>query len=537
MERQDMEILVNRHISRPPTGPLRGPAHESPVACDGCAPCSGALRLISAHEVYETRRDGNTYRGIVQAFQLGSQSLIDSLTANKGRVQGAVYSEELVRVAFRQLVRAMASLHRAGVIHRDLKTDNIMLLDKTGRGHAVETPLLLLDFGLSCLETTRGSRWGELGTRPYLAPECLAVGRDASGSLNYDPRHHDGSLVQEGCVQTAESDVWSLGCILFELLAGFTPFQKKDAPGVDLRNPALRKRIFEGAAFWSLVPAGAISESAADLIRRMLVKDPKRRPTAADVLGHPWLSTPGTAAPQPDEVLAELARARLRRLLQKSVSSIARLPFAGAPALSKLAEHHVAAAHAAQWAGVDPFIAAIGEIFNAAVGAREDQEPVDVSRPAPFLRGASAGAALYASRFSIPHEGLGGVLKAIGIDGEQVDSLLGSHNLFAVLDVDGNGRISWREFLALVPLLVGATPVGQLPVASLHLFFSLWDASRDGTLDRDELTTMLTALQIPVVASTARDDAFAAVDRGELNFELFRALISATSAPAASHKK
>jgi hypothetical protein len=59
-----------------------------------------------------------------------------------------------------------------------------------------------------------------------------------------------------------------------------------------------------------------------------------------------------------------------------------------------------------------------------------------------------------------------------------VDSLLGSHDLFGVLDVDGSGRISWHEFLALVPLLVGATPLGELPVARPRMALSAPTSSR-----------------------------------------------------------
>ncbi|MCU0676415.1 MAG: serine/threonine-protein kinase [Myxococcota bacterium] len=106
-------------------------------------------------------------------------------------------SWERARVVAEQLLRALAHVHARGVVHLDLKPSNVMF-----RGSGAETRAVLSDFGIAWLATDAGASSG-VGTPGYAAPEqSLAEGR------NIGPW----------------SDLYAFGCVMWELLAGESPF-------------------------------------------------------------------------------------------------------------------------------------------------------------------------------------------------------------------------------------------------------------------------------------------------------------------------
>jgi serine/threonine protein kinase len=119
---------------------------------------------------------------------------------------------------------ALAAAHRLGIVHRDVKPDNIFLEDD-GMGYVRPK---LLDFGIACFSERRGgvARPGVImGTPGYLSPE------HAQG-------FHAGPA----------SDVWSLGVVLFECITGYCPFESESLAGAILvRDPTAR--FPDGAAF------------------------------------------------------------------------------------------------------------------------------------------------------------------------------------------------------------------------------------------------------------------------------------------------
>ena len=150
-----------------------------------------------------------------------------------------------------QVAAVLADVHRVDVVHRDIKPANIMIVD----GGLVK----VLDFGIAIL---RGG-----GALPRLTQVDRTVGTPAYMS----PEQHLGRAV------TAASDVYSLGCLLFELLTGDPPYHR-DGDGTPLRAhhvqapvPSVRNVRHE------------VSTELDALVTAMLAKDPDKRPTAEDV--------------------------------------------------------------------------------------------------------------------------------------------------------------------------------------------------------------------------------------------------------------
>lgn len=168
------------------------------------------------------------------------------------------FSEEMARFYCRQLVEGVEYCHNLGVCHRDLKPENL-LLDEQGN-------LKISDFGLSALyvgdSDGDGATRTELlhttcGTPNYVAPEVLA------------DKGYEGK----------KADVWSIGVILYVLLAGFLPFDESTIV-------ALFAKI-QAADFtypkW-------FSPSVRSLLDAIIIADPKARLTLAQVRESPWLT-------------------------------------------------------------------------------------------------------------------------------------------------------------------------------------------------------------------------------------------------------
>ncbi|XP_050230442.1 calcium-dependent protein kinase 27-like [Mercurialis annua] len=153
----------------------------------------------------------------------------------------------------RSIITIVQSLHTSKVMHRDLKLDNFIFLKEEK-----DSPLKVVDFGFSTFFEAGDTFHSVVGTVFYVAPEVL--------------KKDYGS----------EAEMWSIGVILYMLLSGVPPFvaesEKMTLELVKNGNLDLDKNA------WPV-----ISDSAKDLIRKMLDRDPSTRITATEALCHPWL--------------------------------------------------------------------------------------------------------------------------------------------------------------------------------------------------------------------------------------------------------
>ncbi|CAI9283994.1 unnamed protein product [Lactuca saligna] len=207
--------------------------------------------IIRLYEVIETPLDIYVVMEYVK-----SGELFDYIV-EKGRLH-----ENEARKIFQQIISGVEYCHRNMVVHRDLKPENI-LLDSRGN-------VKVADFGLSNIMRDGHFLKTSCGSPNYAAPEVV------SGKL------YAGS----------EVDVWSCGVILYALLCGTLPFDDENIPN-------LFKKIKSG--IYTL--PSHLSAGARDLIPRMLVVDPVKRITIADLRKHPWFKAQlprYLAVPAPD---------------------------------------------------------------------------------------------------------------------------------------------------------------------------------------------------------------------------------------------
>ncbi|XP_057498166.1 calcium and calcium/calmodulin-dependent serine/threonine-protein kinase-like [Actinidia eriantha] len=193
------------------------------------------------------------------------------------------YSEAAAAAVVRQIASGLEALHRANIVHRDLKPENCLFRD-----HTENSPLKIMDFGLSSLEEEfTDPVVGLFGSIDYVSPEALSQATISS-----------------------KTDMWSLGVILYILLSGYPPFIAQSNRQKQLMIMAGEFSFYEKT--WKNV-----SSSARQLISSLLTVDPHRRPSAHEILYHPWVI--GDSAKQEEmdaEIVSRLQSFNARRKLR-----------------------------------------------------------------------------------------------------------------------------------------------------------------------------------------------------------------------------
>ena len=183
------------------------------------------------------------------------------------KVQKPLKEKEIAKI-FKQIMSAIAYCHEKGIVHRDMKLENILFSTESE-----DSPIKIIDFGLSVLlgkkdvkenEVTDLKKYGfkrmttKVGTIYYMSPEVIKG--------NYD----------EKC------DIWTCGVILYTLLAGYPPFNGQTDK--DIYNMISKMSFDFEQPVWK-----GVSKYAKELIKKML-SPAKSRYTAEEVLNSKWLS-------------------------------------------------------------------------------------------------------------------------------------------------------------------------------------------------------------------------------------------------------
>lgn len=201
--------------------------------------------IVRLYDLYVTEE----YYCMVFEYVDGGQMLDYIITHGK-------MTEEQAQKFFLQLLSAVSYCHENGIVHRDLKIENV-LIDTNG-------DVKLVDFGLSNFFDPSDKLKTFCGSLYFAAPELL-----------------------RGIVYTGpEIDVWSLGIILYVLVCGKVPFDDKSMS-------ALHEKIKSGL----FVLPDHLSIQCRNLLKSMIEVDPKRRARIDEILRHSWTITGGQTVP------------------------------------------------------------------------------------------------------------------------------------------------------------------------------------------------------------------------------------------------
>lgn len=196
---------------------------------------------------FETYED-DIYLHIVMEYIPGDN--LFKMITNKTYVN---FTEKDINDIMVCLLKSVLFLHHNGIVHRDIKPDNI-LFSLPGK----YSSLKLIDFGLSIPRNARKEKY-RVGTPYYMAPEMI------TGKYCY------------------ESDMWSIGVILYVLVTGQQPFRGKDQEHVF-------EHISEGKYDVKLLNRQKCTKQLKDLIKKILVTDPKKRISVDSALKHEWFT-------------------------------------------------------------------------------------------------------------------------------------------------------------------------------------------------------------------------------------------------------
>jgi calcium-dependent protein kinase len=229
---------------------------------------------------------------IVRAFETfdfrGRLYIVMEMCGGKDLYSRDPYTEAEAKRIMTSLLEAVAYLHAKGIVHRDLKFENIMFVDETPRAE-----IRLIDFGLSQKFAAGEHLHAFVGTVYTMAPELI--------NGDYD----------------AKADIWSLGVIAFMLLSSSMPFFGES-------RGAVIDHILHGKYKFQSKRWQHVSTEAKDFVMSLLRRRPEKRPSAQDALHtSAWLSQNADVNGSSTNVMAEMDR---MDTIQASIQAFAKYP-------------------------------------------------------------------------------------------------------------------------------------------------------------------------------------------------------------------
>eukprot|EP00929_Paragymnodinium_shiwhaense_P013579 TRINITY_DN121431_c0_g1_i1.p1 TRINITY_DN121431_c0_g1~~TRINITY_DN121431_c0_g1_i1.p1 ORF type:complete len:861 (+),score=152.44 TRINITY_DN121431_c0_g1_i1:282-2864(+) len=350
-------------------------------------------------------------------------------------------------MVFRQLFEAVSYCHDRGVVHRDIKSGNILLHRNVGTDCLFKTMphVVLVDLGLAAMFQTAKRVFGGwnagvqdakmVGTAATMAPE-----------------------VWSGC-HGPKSDVWSLGCVFHEILADKLPYLPTDPE--DTSRDTWMRLLKECLIDWS--PIQAFGEEAKDLCQRMLTIDESKRPVAIELLSHDWIDRFISSCPRAGGVHTD----NLTSLCEAMCHWRDLLPMQKAICL-KLASENV---------GTAKFASIFRQIDTDNSGTLSQQELVDALSSCDF--GVPRGLAVQVAE-ALDYNGDGTceylefAAACLSSLGKEYDEML--YQEFCLLDVACRGQLDRYNFGRLVSKI---TPL----CASRNIPFPDIDTNGDGFIN------------------------------------------------------
>ena len=262
-------------------------------------PCEGLTKYIIELRDSEIKLDEGVVYMVMECGEVDLAGVLKrEYTKAKGRAHGEpAMAQNNIVYYWEQMLQAVHAIHEARVIHGDLKPANFLL---------VAGELKLIDFGIAKtmsgnLDNTKIDRENTVGTVNYMSPE--AIFGDESGLK-----------------QGRASDVWSLGCILYQMVHGTTPFYH-------IKNIVQKMQAITNEGFKISYPE-LLNVHLTDVIKACLQRKAEKRPSIPSLLAHPLLRGPSSAAPAPAPAGAGLSDEQLGQLLQQVAAAGSSVDFA-----------------------------------------------------------------------------------------------------------------------------------------------------------------------------------------------------------------
>ena len=211
----------------------------------------------------------NNYYYIVMEYVNGG-SLTECLKKYKQKYQSG-FPEEIVRHLMKQIVSAIVLLHDLNIIHRDLKLDNIMVsfdndIDKKNL-NMMKATIKIIDFGCAIILPSRYSKTKTfIGSEPYMDPNIIE-------------KYYNQAIADKNRGYGVEVDIWSLGCVCYELYVGKYPFPAET-----------RGELINKINIGKYPLPNYTSKELISFLDKMLKYDPKYRLSARELLNEPFLT-------------------------------------------------------------------------------------------------------------------------------------------------------------------------------------------------------------------------------------------------------
>mmetsp|Transcript_91338 Transcript_91338/g.263623 ORF Transcript_91338/g.263623 Transcript_91338/m.263623 type:complete len:623 (+) Transcript_91338:3-1871(+) len=414
------------------------------------------VRLFEYYEDYE-----NIY--LIMEHAEGGE-LRQALDQQKQK--GLNLPEPWVSTVVKQCLLAIAYVHSQGIIHKDLKSENILLLQAADPNDTQSQPhAVIIDLGIAELFSARLGRRARCtvvaGTPTHMAPE---VWRGNFGPV---------------------ADVWSLGVVMFELLAGEIPFLCGH-----LSSPQEWLRLHHQGPNWCLI--GHTSPRAQAICKRMLNWDERMRPTAQQCLSHAWFKDHDAGAPEqsdPEEPSTEDAAGK-QLTCRSGVGSDSVVQAVGDYMSRSKFEKTVLLQVASQL-----HIGQMSRVYEVFMAADADQSgtlsPDELVAALAQLGVQRVDAQAYAERVDLDADGMIEYTElatgCIGLLYSELRGLLWQS--FCMLDVDGNGSLSRDEVQAVIArseLIQHGFPGGQ-PPETVEQIIAGMDLDGNGQVSFEEL--------------------------------------------------
>ncbi|XP_015922138.1 dual specificity protein kinase TTK [Parasteatoda tepidariorum] len=220
----------------------------------------GSNRVIKMYD-YEYRED--------ELFLVLERGDIDFAKYISNEAKLKRLSPIMIKFYWQQMLEAVADIHKYGIVHSDLKPANFLL---------VEGNLKLIDFGIAALvpdDKTSTFRDTQVGTLNYMSPEAITQMSTPDAKQ---------ALFKVG----VKSDVWSLGCILYNLVYGHTPFH-------NLKNLMQKINAIMNPSY-EIVFQPLNDKNLVDVMKQCLKRNLKERASVEQLLRHPYLTEDKTSA-------------------------------------------------------------------------------------------------------------------------------------------------------------------------------------------------------------------------------------------------